>query len=76
MNRETLLSFAALAALASVALLSPVAAVPVTVLNQASGVIVDTGSPASPLESNPYTLSFDAGATADKLIVALSSELS
>ena len=76
MNRKPLLPFVALAALTSVTLLSSVAAVPVTVLNQASGVVVDTGSPASPLESNPYTFSFDAGAAADKLIVALSSELS
>ena len=76
MNRKALLPFCALAALTSIALLSSVAAVPVTVLNQASGVVVDTGSPAFPLESNPYTFSFDAGATADKLIVALSSELS
>ena len=76
MNRKTLLPSATLAALTPVALLSSVAAVPVTVLNQASSVVVDTGSPPSPLESNPYTFSFDAGATADKLIVALSSELS
>ena len=74
MNRKTLLPFAALAALTSVALLSPVAAAPVTVLNDASDVVVDTGTPTFPLETTPHTFSFDAGAGADKLIVALSAE--
>ena len=48
----------------------------ISVVNADFSGVPDTGSPASPLESNPYTFSFDAGATADKLIVALSSELS
>ena len=48
----------------------------ISVVNADFSGVVDTGSPPSPLESNPYTFSFDAGATADKLIVALSSELS
>jgi hypothetical protein len=48
----------------------------ITALNTASGAVPDTGSPPPvDLEANPYTISFDAGASADKLIVALSSEL-
>ena len=48
----------------------------VTVVNTDFGVVPDTGEiPPEDLENNPYTVSFDAGATADKLIVALSSEL-
>jgi len=69
-------TFPALAALLAIALTIISAQAAISVVNADFSGVPDTGSPASPLESNPYTLSFDAGATADKLIVALSSELS
>jgi hypothetical protein len=64
--------------LAGLALSALAATAQITIVNDDNttftNVVVDTGTPASPLETNPYTVSFDAGATADKLIVTLSSE--
>jgi len=49
----------------------------ISVVNTAGAALPDTGSPPPhDLENNPYVMSFDAGATADKLIVQLSGETS
>jgi len=56
---------------------APVQASLISTVNTDFGLVPDTGSPgAVNLEANPWTVSFDAGATADKLIVTLSSESS
>jgi len=50
---------------------------PIALVNSGSKVVLDTGLPGpANLENTPTTLSFDAGTTADKLIVSLSSEAS
>ena len=64
-----------LACLTGVVLMgSPVQATLISVVNTDLGLVPDTGSPNDILETTPWTVSFDAGATADKLIVTLSSE--
>ncbi|HBE96690.1 MAG TPA: hypothetical protein DDW68_05920, partial [Verrucomicrobiales bacterium] len=57
-------TFPALAALLAIALTIISAQAAISVVNSDFSGVVDTGTPASPLESNPYTFSFDAGATA------------
>lgn len=48
----------------------------IVVVNQASARLSDTGGQGDPwdLENTPHTISFDAGADADKLVVTLGSE--
>ena len=47
----------------------------ISVINADSKTVIDTGSPGpANLEANPTTLSFEAGTTADKIIVSVSSE--
>lgn len=48
----------------------------ISTVNTDFGLLPDTGNPANILETTPWSVSFDAGATADKLIVTLSSEAS
>jgi hypothetical protein len=73
-----------LIALIGLALSALPAAAQITIVNDDNttftNVVPDAATPSFPapgqynLEANPWTVSFDAGATADKLIVALSSE--
>jgi len=46
----------------------------ITAVNTGSKVLQDSGSGSTVVETTPQTLSFDAGATADALLVVLSSE--
>ena len=45
-------------------------------VNTGSTTKVDTGTPANPLETTPLNVTFNAGATADMVVVALSHEIS